>query len=834
MFQSFRGYFASRIAIAVVLLVAACTLFYVYRSGQIIDHIQTQEGAELIKRLEQRLDKKLDMGRTQAIFLSADADLATLVARNQRSGALKELSRIRGMLHFLPDSKNLKVQIFNQDYTSFLRSWAPDQFGDHAGSMVPLLEKVAASGKVSSMFVTDSSGVYIRSTYPLKLQGTLIGYLQVIQDVGNVSRAFETEGVFYALFMNADGQAKAPVLRDNPHMGSMILAHRNWFSNKVVRALGTLDIENLVQHKRIITSDLCAVAKPLFGADGKILGAHILAQPAGKLNVKTADATHTALLLLVAACCGFAAIGVLVVFLLGKAVSGPLLQLQAYANAVTKQDNDSVLPEVMKYECDSLRGSMVKMVEHLEHRSSLAHAREQKALDKIQEVESLLDASQKNGARSEKLLQRIQKAVDKADHISQSVLSAVEELGQEVSHVSEGVKVQRDRMGETASAMEEMTITVMEVARNATSAADSASSSREKASTGASGVREAVEAIQSVQHKILGLKGTMANLGDQAASIGQVLNVITDIADQTNLLALNAAIEAARAGKAGRGFAVVADEVRKLAEKTMAATREVESVILAIQHAADENVVAVETAAREIVQSTDIANRSGGFMEEIVAIVEGTTEQVVSIAAASEQQSATTEEINRAVSDVNGVALETAERMERSADNLGSIVSLISELNAIIRRMATAQDAEEIQIAGPLIIWSSNLCVGVKSIDAQHKKLVGMINDLHEAMKEKTSRTVMVDIVGRLKDYVVTHFKHEEHIFDAHGYPEAEAHKLIHNQFVERILDFEEGLQGGQATLSLEVLQFLKDWLVDHIMGTDKEYVPFMKEHNVV
>jgi hypothetical protein len=123
--------------------------------------------------------------------------------------------------------------------------------------------------------------------------------------------------------------------------------------------------------------------------------------------------------------------------------------------------------------------------------------------------------------------------------------------------------------------MEEMTATVLEVAKNAGEAAETAGSARTKAQDGAQVVSRVVTSMSDVQTQSNQLKDDMAKLGKQAEGIGRFMTVITDIADQTNLLALNAAIEAARAGDAGRGFAVVADEVRKLAEKTMQASKEV-------------------------------------------------------------------------------------------------------------------------------------------------------------------------------------------------------------------------------------------------------------------
>jgi methyl-accepting chemotaxis protein len=179
----------------------------------------------------------------------------------------------------------------------------------------------------------------------------------------------------------------------------------------------------------------------------------------------------------------------------------------------------------------------------------------------------------------------------------------------------------------------------------------------------------------------------MGLLGKQAENIGQILNVISDIADQTNLLALNAAIEAARAGEAGRGFAVVADEVRKLAEKTMTATKEVGEAIRGIQAGTKKNYDNVAQAVSAVGEAASLADTSGQTLGQIVRLVDAAADQVRSIATASEQQSATSEEINRSIEDVNRISSETAEAMRQSSRVVDSLVEQARGLSGIIAEL---------------------------------------------------------------------------------------------------------------------------------------------------
>ena len=179
----------------------------------------------------------------------------------------------------------------------------------------------------------------------------------------------------------------------------------------------------------------------------------------------------------------------------------------------------------------------------------------------------------------------------------------------------------------------------------------------------------------------------MGQLDEHARSINRIMNVISDIADQTNLLALNAAIEAARAGDAGRGFAVVADEVRNLAEKTMASTQDVGNAIQAIQDSTSKSMASVDKAVAQIEQATDLAGESGQALEEIVTTVEHTAGQVSAIATASEQQSAASEEINRSIDQVSGMAADTAKSMAEAREEMDRLVELTGTLEALMVRL---------------------------------------------------------------------------------------------------------------------------------------------------
>ncbi len=558
-------------------------------------------------------------------------------------------------------------------------------------------------------------------------------------------------------------------------------------------------------------------------------------------------------------------------------VTGPLIRLRDYAGAVAGGDLSAGIKGEFRQELLALKDSMVNMVAKLGELMETSRRKEQEAVRSASETAAALELAREQEAKVQAVLEKMSRAAAQASLVSESFTEASVQLSGQVEEVNRGAGHQRDRMAETAAAMEEMNATVLEVARNASSAAESAGRAREKAQTGAKGVRSAVAAIASIEERILALKETMGQLGRQADGIGQVIGVISDIADQTNLLALNAAIEAARAGDAGRGFAVVADEVRKLAEKTMQATGEVGRAVGDIQAQAKENIAAVEAAARGVVESTQAAEESGRFMEEIVTIVDDTAGQVLSIATASEEQSAASEEINRAVEEVNGIAGTTAEDMAAAAVALKELTRLAGELDGVIREMggeATETDATTRALRpralgagrlassvpapkqaprrtpvpatrarasargngngdGPMLAWDDSLSVNIDEIDSQHKVLVDMINGLHEAMRTGKGVKVLERLVDGLKNYAVEHFGVEERYMEKYKYPGYLNHKKEHERFVGKVLEFETAFKQGKASLTMDVMHFLKDWLVGHIKGVDKKYGPFFNERGI-
>lgn len=129
--------------------------------------------------------------------------------------------------------------------------------------------------------------------------------------------------------------------------------------------------------------------------------------------------------------------------------------------------------------------------------------------------------------------------------------------------------------------------------------------------------------------------------------------------------------------------------------------------------------------------------------------------------------------------------------------------------------------------------WSDKYSVNIEKIDTQHKKLFDYINQIHDATINKKTKDELGKIINSLVDYTVDHFKTEEKLFSTYQYPDEAVHKVEHQVFVEKVAEFKKDFESGKILLSLKIVNFLKDWLINHILGTDKQYSEFLNAKGV-
>jgi methyl-accepting chemotaxis protein len=269
--------------------------------------------------------------------------------------------------------------------------------------------------------------------------------------------------------------------------------------------------------------------------------------------------------------------------------------------------------------------------------------------------------------------------VDTIRELVTQVSQSVNEVGltadtvaQAAEHTSQGIRKQQMETTQIATAMNEMSSTVQNVALHTAEAAVAAEQADRNAIDGQNAVEGAAVSIQQLASDIQAAADTVQRVDGESDRIGTVLEVIRDIAEQTNLLALNAAIEAARAGDQGRGFAVVADEVRQLAGRTRTSTEEIQEMVESLQSSVNETVDVMNQSQARVDHTVGEADKVKEVLSKIVTSVNTITEMSTQIATASEQQSHVTEDINRNLATITGLADQTAaDAASTSAASIG-------------------------------------------------------------------------------------------------------------------------------------------------------------------
>jgi methyl-accepting chemotaxis protein len=337
----------------------------------------------------------------------------------------------------------------------------------------------------------------------------------------------------------------------------------------------------------------------------------------------------------------------------------------------------STLLKTREDERDALQAGIMKLLNDI---SGLAEG------DLTREAEVTAEATGAIADSFNLVIGELRRIIGDVHDMTLQVSASANEIQTTAEHLAHGSETQSSQIIDTSAAIDEMAVSIQQVAENATVSATVADQARSTAQQGARAVDRTILGMSAIRDQVQETAKRIKKLGESSQEIGEIVQLIGDIADRTSILALNASIQAAMAGEAGRGFAVVAEEVERLADRSTEAAQRISTLIKSVQTETNEAVAAMESTTREVVSGSGLAAEAGTTLQEIQNVSNRLAELIQSISLAAKQQARGSESLVKSMGEISQITQSTAVGTKQAAVSISNMAALADGLRESLRR----------------------------------------------------------------------------------------------------------------------------------------------------